>query len=199
MVGDPGTLHEGDELVAGRIRSRGGIVTVIDADQISEDTAAEMDLVIVSSTASSAVVGSRLYGVTTPVWIAKPWSLDDMGMTGPIAGTDFGTLSGSTVHLVDESHELAGGFTESVLVTHADRTAQFGAPGDGATTIAEWSPTQPAVFVYETGDVLADGSAAAGCRLAWPVFKTAPTQFTDAGWSLFDRAVRYASGGCATN
>jgi hypothetical protein len=55
---------------------------------------------------------------------------------------------------------------------------------------------QPSIFVYRPGELLADGTTAAGCRLAFSIFQNAATVFTVDGWTLFDAAAAYASGGC---
>jgi hypothetical protein len=75
------------------------------------------------------------------------------------------------------------------------RGCSWGVPGGDGVLIAT-SNGLPTIFVYGAGQALADGSPAAGCRVAFSVFQSAPTVFTDEGWTMFDTATTYLAGGC---
>ena len=158
-------------------------------------TATGAELVVVSSSVASNVVGSTFRDVGVPVWMAKPYLLDDMGMTGTAAGADYGNAPAATVTIATPAHPMAAGLTGEVAVTTSVLEMSFGVPGAAATIVAT-AATRPASFVYRAGDVLANGSPAAACRLTSSIFQNAPTAHTAAGWALFDAAAQYALLGC---
>ncbi len=122
-------MSSGDAAVVARFESLGAVVTLVDDNEATGASATGADLVVVSSTANSNVLGSTFKSVAIPVWVSKPWLLDDMGMTGTSAGTDYGTVSASQVTIVDPAHPLAAGLSGTVTVTPASRLMQFGVPG----------------------------------------------------------------------
>ncbi len=195
VVGNPASLSSGDAAVVARFESLGAVVTLVDDNDATAGSATGADVVVVSSTANSNVLGSTFKSVAIPVWVSKPWLLDDMGMTGTSAGTDYGTASASQVTITDPAHPLAAGLSGTVTVTPASRLMQFGVPGGDGATVSTVAGT-PTTFVYETGQQLADGTTAAGCRVAFSIFQTAPATFTTDGWALFDAAATYTLNGC---
>ena len=195
VVGNPASLSSGDAAVVARFESLGAVVTLVDDNDATAGSATGADVVVVSSTANSNVLGSTFKSVSTPVWVSKPWLLDDMGMTGTSAGTDYGTVSASQVTITDPAHPLAAGLSGTVTVTPASRLMQFGVPGGDGATVSTVAGT-PTTFLYETGQQLADGTTAAGCRVAFSIFQTAPATFTTDGWALFDAAATYTLNGC---
>ena len=195
VVGNPGALLAGEIAVRDRLTSAGRSVTILDDNLTTPVAATGYAMVLVGSSVSTGVLGSTLKNLAQAVWLAKPYLLDDMGVTGPVALTDYGFVSTATVDIVDSSHPLAGGLTGSVTVTSAAREASYGVPGAAAQIVARIG-TRPTTFVYRPGATLADGTPAAGCRLTSSVFQDGPTQFTAAGWTLFDAAVTYALAGC---
>jgi hypothetical protein len=197
VVGNPASLSTGDAAVRDRLQSLGYTVTFGDDDAVSPADAAGTSFVVLSSTINSNVVGAAFREVAQPVWVAKPWSLDDMGMTGPTGNVDYGTVSSATVTITDSSHPLAAGRSGTVAVTTSSRAMSFGVPSGGGSVVAT-AAGEPVTFVYPAGATLADGAAAAGCRLTSSIFQGAPTLFTADGWALFDAAARYAGANCQT-
>jgi hypothetical protein len=195
VVGNPAALSTGDSAVKSRLEGLGLSVTVLDDNGITASASEGASFVVVSSTANSNVVGDTFAGVVQPVLVAKPWSLDDMGMTGLVGGTDFGTTSANSVLIVDEAHPLAAGYTGSVQVTGSNKTMSWGLPAGDADIIATASG-RATTFVYQPGDTLADGSTAAGCRVTYSLFQSAPSSFTADGWTMFDTTALYLANNC---
>ncbi len=195
VVANPGSLSTGDSAVKSRLEGLGLTVTVLDDDGITASASEGASFVVLSSTINSNVVGATFVGVVQPVWVAKPWSLDDMGMTGLVSGTDFGTTSASTVTIADAGHPLAAGYTGSVQVTTSSKTMSWGLPSGDADIVAT-AAGRATTFVYQAGDTLASGSTAAGCRITYSLFQSAPSSFTADGWAMFDATALYTANNC---
>jgi hypothetical protein len=161
-----------DVAIRDRLLAGGYTVDLIDDNAATAGDAVGVSFVYLSSSINSTVVGDKFAAVAAPVWVAKPWSLDDMGMTGASAGTDFGTTRSDIVAIVDDAHPLAGGFTGDVVVSSAPKSLSWGLPA-GAGTVVATSNGYATNFVYQGGDLLADGSTAAGCRMHVSAFQTA--------------------------
>jgi hypothetical protein len=173
----------------------GYTVTLVDDSAATSGDAAGASFVLIASSISSYTLGNTFAGVSQPVWVAKPWSLDDMGMTGTAPGTDYGITRSAFITVAEPGHPLAALLDGDVTVTPSARTMSFGVPaGDGLTVLT--ANGLPSTFVYAAGGQLADGSVAAGCRLHAPAFTTAVLVWTAEAWSLFDAAAAYAAGGC---
>ncbi len=195
VVGNPAALSSGDVAVVARFEALGSVVTLVDDNDATAGSATGADVVVVSSTANSNLLKTAFKSVAIPVWVSKPYLLDDMGMTGTSAGTDYGTVSASQVTITDPAHPLAAGLSGTVTITPAARLMQFGVPGGDGVTVATVAGT-PTTFLYEAGQQLADGTTAAGCRVAFSIFQTAPASFTTDAWALFDAAATYTLNGC---
>ncbi len=195
VVANPAALTAGDTEVKSRLEALGYVVSAFDDAEVTAAAVGGASLVIVSSSANSYVLGTKLVSVSQPVWVAKPWLLDDMGLTGTVPGLDFGTLSGSVLTVVDPEHPLSAGYSGDVVVTTGRQTTSFGVPGAAADIVAT-AGGKTSTFVYAAGSLLADGSPAAGCRLHHSLFGSAPLSFTSDGWAIFDNVVAYAVNGC---
>lgn len=197
VVGNESAPAAGDVAVRGRLESLGHVVNLVDDSAVEASVADGAALVLVTSSVSSAAVGSTFRDVPEPVWVAKPWVLDDMAMTGPQGNVDYGLVASSSVTILDPGHPLAGGFSGDVAVTATSSTLSFGQPGSSGTVVSS-AAGQPSAFVYEAGSTLADGSVSAGCRVHVSIYKSFPESFTADGWSLFDAAAQYATAGCGS-
>ena len=195
VVGDPAALNSGEMAVINRWETNGYDVTVIDDNQITAATADNTDLIVVSSTASW-IVADTFKTTTTPVWISKPWLLDDQAMTGPTSGTDYGTTNTNQLTITNPTHPLAAGYTGTITITPTPRSTQYGQPGPDATTIATTTNGTPVIFIYQPGTQLADNTTTPGCRIAFSIYQTQPTDFTTTTWTLFDTTTTYATTGC---
>jgi sugar lactone lactonase YvrE len=76
---------------------------------------------------------------------------------------------------------------------------RWGVPAASADVVAELTPGRPALFAYDEGDLLANGSAAVGCRVAFPLELSAFSNITNTGWAFWDRAVKYAASECGAD
>ena len=197
VVGDAAALNAGDTAIRDHILGSGVNVDVVEAAQLTVINPASYRFVWVSTTASAtAAQAAALHDTTAPVVISKPFLLDDLGLTGPIAQVDYGSISATTVDIVDDVHALAAGRTGPVTMVDVARKMTWGVPGSGATTVATLNGAS-ALFVYEPGDVLADATIAPSCRVVFPAGKLGPANHTTDAWAIFDAVLAYVSdAGC---
>ena len=195
VVGDPTGLSAGEEAVKGRFETLGYSVGLADDDFIDSTTGSSAQLIMVSSSVSDVTVGATFRDAPVPVWMSKPWLFDDMGMTGPVGDLDYGSVKSSAISVDGAAGPLAGGIDGAVILTDSSMLISFGKPAGDSTVVANVAGLAT-TFVYEKGSTLADGSQAAGCRLASSTFQDGPANFTADGWTLFDAAAAHALAGC---
>ena len=133
------------------------------------------------------MLGSRLVGVSTPLWVAKPYLFDNYGLAGPIGEVDYGSRATKTIAVVAPDHPLAAGRTGTVNFQTGTSRVTFARTPASATVVATIG-TDATIFTIAAGLPLAGGQPAAGCRMSFPLFADAPTKFTADGWAMFDAA-----------
>ena len=188
VVGNP-TLSAGDTAARNRLTAAGYAVRVLDDSQAVASV--PEDIVVISSSVSSGTVRGTYRTVPRPVLVYKPWIYGDMGLA-PAGG--FSSASGTTVTISAPADPLAAGLSGTVALTSTAGPIGRATPGPAAAVVAT-AGGQAALFAYDPGDVLADGSAAASCRIALPFADTTFAQLTNQGAALFDAAVQRA-GAC---
>jgi len=112
-----------------------------------------------------------------------------------VDGTNRGTIAGQTQLNITLSHPITLGISTGVqTVTTAAETFTFGMPNANADILATLAAdqTRAAIFVYEKGDLLFDGTAAADRRIGFFLQDNAANVLNTAGGRLFDNAVGYA-------
>lgn len=203
MVIDPAVDPTGDPDVVARLEAsfECDVRTVTDADATVTD-AVGRDLIIISSTSTSSVIGGLYRSVAQPVINWEPYVYPDMAMTGPSAGSDFGSVEGVTqLAILDEAHPLAAGRSGTVEWVDAPSRLSWAQPeGEGALVAEAIDPTdggvsRPALIAYRAGDDT-DAERAPGCRIGLPLSNAAPSRLTGEGWAMFDAAVQWALDGC---
>jgi hypothetical protein len=166
-------------------------VDAVEATQLALINPASYRFVWVSTTASAtAAQAVALHDTTTPVIVSKPFLLDDLGLTGPVAQVDYGSISATTIEVVDDVHALAAGLTRTVMMVDVPRRMTWGVPGGDATTIATLNGAS-ALFAYDSGELLADGTLAASCRVVFPAGKLGPADHTAEAWAIVDAVIAY--------
>jgi hypothetical protein len=196
LVAGSATLTAGDSAVRDRLQASGLTVIVRSGPESTIADASGKALVLVSSTVTSGNVGTKYRGVVNPVLIWESNLFDDLGMTGTVSGTDFGTLSSQTqVDVVAPAHPLAAGLSGLVDVTASGQVFSWGRPNGNAALVARpaGDATRAVIFGYEKGAAM-PGRSAPGRRVAFFLEDTTASALTPAGGTLFDAAVRWASG-----
>jgi hypothetical protein len=168
----------------------------IDLTVIASDADAVQIIVISESTVSSNVkidLSSR----SVPIVVLEPSLLDDLKMVGPAWAVDYGDIQNQTnVHIpFDSGDPLASGLVGRIQVSSAPGKFVWGTPSSEARVAATIGTQdgRPAVFSYEEGSKMAAGFASPARRVGWFAGRDLPALLTDAGWSMFAAAVRWAA------
>lgn len=105
------TPSAGDLLIRDRLEQRYDYTVVIEAASVADGShATGKALVLISSTAPVADVGTKFLGVQTPVATWNPGVFPNLKMTGTVANADFGTAAHySEVVIANEGHAMAAG------------------------------------------------------------------------------------------
>jgi hypothetical protein len=199
LVASSATLGAGDAAVRTRLQNLGFTVTVLAATKATSVTGAEADgksLVLISSTITATNVAAKFRNSVVPVVTWEFDLLDDMGMTGTVSGTDFGTSSTTQTQLAiaNASHPLAAGLAAgNASVAGTATTFTWGKPNANAARVATLTTdaTKFVIFGYDAG-VAMPGLEAPARRVALFMTDTTAGSFTAGGNSLFDAAIRWA-------
>jgi hypothetical protein len=196
VVSDGVAIRNGEQAVIDRLVAQGHTVTVYDDTTITAAQANTHDALWISGTVVASELGSRLNPATVAIVSADVQADARLRMTAGGAGNQ-GTVTQTTLDFIDAAHPLSAGRTGTLSVLSAAGSLGFGlvntAPG-GATVAAELTPGQPALFSYLAGATLADGSAAAGCRIGVPFESSTTTSLTADGTAVLDAAITFAAG-----
>ncbi len=193
-------LRAGDQQLVSELETLGFTVTTKrSADLLSGDGNGR-DLVVVSSTAIPAQVGTKLTTAFAPVLVMEPYVLGQMQMTGPTAGTHFGVYGNQQTLLIESEHELGGGGgIRSTIVSSKLGDFGWGLPAASAIGVGRLPGAVPAtgaqprsLFAYEKGAALANGSAATAARVALLIDADTLPGLTANGRSVLQSAIRWA-------
>lgn len=207
------SLNAGDAAVKKRLESLGYAVTVKAATAAVSTDAKGKDLVVISSTVTSTDVNTKFTSSTTPVITWEEKIQDDLGMTGAVSGTDFGTTATQTDASVytsacdfatmytsakgfaDGCQDLAGGLYGSFSILRSSGTVAWGKPGSAAIKIAYQSGNtgKTMVYAYDKGAAM-PGLAAPARRVFLFLTDNTAASWTLKGQTLFDQAVYWATG-----
>jgi hypothetical protein len=207
-----GGLSIGDKFVRDRLQAAGRGVAVV-ADSASRDSleraASRCDAVLVLESVTSAKLAGKLKAVAKPILNCEAFIQDEMGLTatGPAGDPGapdrfaLGVLDNATdIRIAAPGHPLAAGLAGTVTVYTAPKEITWGKVGPEATVVATLASdtSGAALYVYEKGARLFDGTPAAGMRLGLFLEDDnttgTPNLMTPQGLALFDRAVAYALG-----
>ncbi|MBI5088423.1 MAG: hypothetical protein HZB15_06050 [Actinobacteria bacterium] len=181
------TWNAGDTAARNRLVANGYTVRVLDDSAVSS-TVTE-DLVVISSSASSTLVGGTYKQTPVPVLLYKPWVYQSMALASA-----YGSGSGTSVTIANASSPLAAGLSGTVRITNSSGPIGWGTPAASADVVARTSGGA-AYFAYSTGAVLTDGTSAASCRVVLPFNDQTLSTATAQGTALLDAAIGWA-GAC---
>lgn len=202
LVVGSATLNTGDTAARTRLQNLGYTVTVKVAGSNNNSSVKATDadgktLVVISSTVVPANVTNKLRNIPVPVINWEFDILDDMGMTGLVSGTDFGTSSTTqTLNISYPAHQMAAGLSGTQTVVTTATTFTWGKPNTNAATIAALTndATRFAIFGYDAGTTM-PGLEAPARRVALFLTDTTAANFNPpaTGGLLFDAAVKWAT------
>jgi hypothetical protein len=188
-------------------------VTVKAASASATADATGKDLVVISSSVVSGDVNTKFKTVAVPVVTWENAIYDDMGMTGTVGGTDFGTTANTTdvgiysaacdrnnmytsgVGYGDGCHDMTAGLSGTFPALRTAAGLTFGKPGASAVKIAYLpsDSTKALVFGYDTGAAMPGLTAAPARRVGLFMTDTTASNWTGRAQSLFDQAIYWAT------
>jgi glucose/arabinose dehydrogenase len=196
LVAGSATLTSADAAVRNRLEASGYVPVVKAALPAVAADASGKAVVIVSSTVNPADVNTKFRTTIAPLVTWEARLFDDLGLTGPTAGADYGAAGNQTrLDIVNATHPLAAGLSGRVTVSTAPTIFDWGKPATGAIAIARLTgnANRLLIFGYERATPMI-GLTAPARRVGFFLGDTAAGTLTAEGWSLFDAAVRWASG-----
>jgi hypothetical protein len=194
MIGAPGAMTPGDKVMSDRLKARGFVVTLVTDAAVTTAQAAMFDLVVISSSAESGPLGTKVRDVTIPVVSIENGEYGPMRMTGTTRATDWDQTMGQTsVRITMPGHPLAAGLSGLVTISSAPGELGWGVPGPAAVIIAEMadSPTHKVIFGYAAGAQMVGGTAPAR-RVGYAIREVLAANLNADGLKLFDAAITWA-------
>lgn len=196
MITIPGnTLTPGDKVMSDRLKSSGFVVDTVSDMAVTTMFAASHDLIVISSSAESAPLGTKVRDVTVPVVSIENGEYGPMRMSGTNTGTDSGMLANQTsVTITMPNHPLAAGLTGTVTISSMAGELGWGVPAPAAVIVATLTgnPARAAVFGYAAGAAMVGGQVAPARRVGYAVREALAANLTADGLKLFDAAVTWA-------
>ncbi|MFK8025663.1 MAG: sulfatase-like hydrolase/transferase [Ilumatobacter sp.] len=170
-----------DRPLIDRLTDRGFDVTVYDDNALPPDEVIEdAGIVWISSTVAPWRIKTRYNDLRVPVGLHEARLFDDLELA-----TSSGERSGQ--------HSIRDADGNAIRVSTSTRKVSWGLVGDAADVLATQlqNTTRAAVFTYDRGDPLVDGSSALQCRAGFFAGPTMPPKLTDAGFQIFDDVVDF--------
>ena len=187
------TLSAGDNAVRNRLTSQGYNVMLEDAHSVETSDANGKDLVIISSTVSSSVVGTKFQHVTVPVITWESYLFDDMKMTGTSTGTSYGSQSNVDRYTVATSHPINSGLSGTFDVFTSHQSVNWGYPYAVANDVGyiPGNPNKCMIIAYDTDEEMYSNFHAPARRVGFFLSNNSATNLTANGWRLFDQAIQW--------
>lgn len=201
FVVGPDPLTSGDSAILDRLRGLGFVASIISATMVTTDSAQNADFCFISRSVRSPEVNASFRDLPIPLLVTEHGLYSSLGMTGDAAddsGVD--TLPVTDLTILDPTHPLAAGFSGTVTVLGPGKGQYgFGVPAGGGAAVASLvgETKGAAIFAYEQGAEMV-GLVAPARRVGWFLDIQAATRFTAEGWAMFDAAVQWTAGRCAT-
>lgn len=203
LLGQTGGPHAAvDEAIRQHLTRRGWAVTLAGQDAAPQ-AAQGMALVIISSTVAAKNVHPGWRQLAVPLLTWENDLLDDLAMTGKRSGADYGEAEKERyLWLVNAPHPLSAGLPAGAANVYVKQAPMsWGKPGLGAATIATLygQPEKAAIFGYEKGATMDYETLAPARRVMFFLDNASFTNLSEAGLRLFDAAVDWAAGECASD
>ena len=194
------SLNSSDAAVKSRLEGMGHSVTVKDDDVVQISDGHNRGLIVISSTVQSSKVNTKFRDTNVPVIVWEAWLYDDMNMTGPTSGTDYGSAGSQTqVQINNSTHLITNGFIGNVSVMNNAQTFYWGSPNSAASLATlTGESSKSVIFAYDLGDQMV-GMSAPGRRVGLFLNNNSATEMTPDGISLFEAAVNWATNHCDDN
>jgi hypothetical protein len=194
VVGNPAALTAGDVAVRDQLLSKGHTVTLADDNAATVGDATGKDLILISSSSSSGVLKDNLAAANVTILVAKPWLMDDYGLTASHP-TNYGNRSGASLAITNPGHPTAAGLNGNVAFAIGSTNFTWGIAPASATVVATLG-ADASIYQIEAGDTLANGQVAPACRMTFPVFNDEPVAYNATAWNLFHASIDWGIANC---
>lgn len=201
VVGDDPPV-QGDILFRNRLTTLGFQVRVLPARTMAEAVtaraaAAMTDLVVItSSLVSSSGFATLFRDLPAGLVCTEQNVLDDLGLIEQQGNNGTNEVDATQLVIYDAVRQIAPSVPSGTVTVVSTTSRLSGArPLVGAVTMASLvgSNIHSALFTYEQGASLAQGTTAAGRRVALFPRDTAVAALNDIGWAMVDAAFRWAA------
>ncbi len=171
ILNDVAITNQGDVLITDFLLDRGYTLNLVgqSEDAVTTLEASDAaDLTIVSESVGSSNVNTEVKDSITPVITAEGFLFDDMGYgIGPAEST-----SETDITIIEPDHPLAAGLPAGDVAIYDGPGFMSWAEIGGDVTVIATIPFDPAesaaIFVYERGALLDDGTEAPAMRIGLP-------------------------------
>jgi hypothetical protein len=194
-----GKATAGDQVMLGRLSARGIQTKLFSDTAVTATAVAGVDLVVISSSAESGPLGSKLRDVAIPVLCIENGEYPLMGMTGTTLNTDYGMLATQTaVQIAVAGNPLVGALSGSVTISSKAGDFGWGIPGSAAIKGAALvgNAGRSAIFAYDKGAQMV-GMVAPAKRAAFAIRETLAANLSSDGIKLFDALLDWELPGSA--
>ncbi|MDB5050640.1 MAG: hypothetical protein JWO30_3711 [Fibrobacteres bacterium] len=213
LVAGSASLTSADAFIKRRLETLGYAVTVKAAAASVSGDAAGKGLIVISSTVSSGDVNTKFTTSAVPLITWENAILDDLGMTGTVGGTDYGTTDNQTQAAIftsacdratmytaaknyaDGCQDLAAGLTGTSTLYNQPAQISWGKPGPNAIKIASQADNTAKVidFAYDANVAMPGRTAPARRVFLFFSDLTPGAISTGRALALFDNAVYWAT------
>jgi len=196
LVGLPTAVPTaGDTVMAGRLKALGFAVTFAGDKTVTATSVAGADLILISSSAESGNLGTRLRDVAIPIFCVENGQYPNQGMTpsGVGSGED-SVLSQTAVTIAAAASPLAGGLTGNVTISSKAGELGWGAPPAAASVAATivGQANHAAIFGFAKGDQMV-GMTAPARRAGFAIREDLAANLSTNGIALFDSIVAWVT------
>jgi len=197
MVVGGSRLNFSDAMVKSRLEARGFRVTLVDDDAVEATDGDGKDIILVSETVYSKRVGDIFAQKPVPIICWEPYLFDDLGMTGPAAGIDYGYVrEQQALDIIQPEHPMAARIEKETPVTKYPTRFGWAVPDESATVVATLvgDPGKAAVFYYDVDTRLPGGFPAPARRIGLFFDKRTAKKLNANGRQLLEAAFDTALG-----
>ncbi len=185
-------INSSDQANIDRLEGAGYTVTTVDDDAVETSDANGNDLIVISSTTLSGKVNTKFTNTALPLLVWESALFDDLQLTGPTNGSDYGTQGGQQSIDIIGGGPLAAGLSGITQVSNNNQAFRWGMPSPNAVVTATivGNASRATIFSYTTGATMV-GMTAPAPRVAMFLSNSTAANFTADGQALFDAAIAW--------
>lgn len=195
VVDNASVLSATDTAIQGLLTELGYTTTTVE-DSVASTSDSDGKSVVILSDPAAGSVGNTFQNISEPVVVCR----SNIANNIEISNSASAGFSQVDINIVDNTHPITSTLSTGALTIYTTNDqityAADADVGAGATILAErdTDATINCLFVYDSGDTLADSSSAAGKRVFTWITDSSFTNHTTAADDLFKRVIQWAAG-----